>query len=374
MMLLRLRDLGYSFGELPPGFTNSLGDIPGVRVGHETVRFGNGKMSRGSGPACTGVTVVLPHDGNIFREKVVGAVHTINGYGKAVGFEQVRELGLIEAPIALTNTLNIGLVLDALVEYAVQQSPEIGIDQTSGSVNILVGETNDSYLNDIQGRHVKSEHVWSAIQKSVNGQVEQGSVGAGAGTICFGWKGGIGSASRKISTKKGDYMLGTLVQSNFGASRDLTVLGVPIGSHLLPPNEKLKSSGSVMVILATDAPLNAHELQRLCVRVIAGLARTGAHFSQTSGDFVIAFSTASTGGWGCESESGMPAPVDLTAVMDMFFRAVVEAVEESVVNSLTCAQTTIGRDGHTIHALPVDRVIELLDAAGIHRAGPSKAI
>lgn len=358
-----LRDLGFKTGILAVGETNTLGDVPGVRVGHATVISPNQ-----GGPACTGLTVILPHAGCLYRQKVVAAVHTINGYGKAVGFEQVRELGLIEAPIALTNTLNIGLVLDALIQRAIEQAPEIGADPDCSSVNIVVGETNDGYLNDLRGRHVKARHVAQACQNAVEGAVLQGSLGAGTGTVCFGWKGGIGSASRIVATPPGTFVLGALVQTNFGRSRDLTVLGVPVGRSLTPPTEKEADAGSVMVVLGTDAPLDSHHLQRVCGRVAAGLARTGAQFAQGSGDFVIGFSTAQAGTAPQTSRAFSAAQMNDPALIDPFFRAAAEAVEEAVYNSLASAETTHGRDGHVVHALPLDRVAALLHKAGLQPA------
>jgi D-aminopeptidase len=222
--------------------------------------------------------VILPHGDNLFRQKVCAAVHTINGFGKVHGFEEVRELGVIEAPIALTNTLNVGLVADGLAQYAIRQSPEIGI--RTSSVNVVVGETNDGYLNDLQGRHVRAEHVWAAIEAASWGPVPEGAVGAGTGTTCFGWKGGIGTASRVLADEAGGYTVGALVQSNFGRPRDQMVCGVPIGHHIQPPStserpvqDKAADEGSVMIVLATDAPLTAHQLRRLCVRC----GRPGLH-------------------------------------------------------------------------------------------------
>jgi D-aminopeptidase len=229
----RACDLGISVGQLPPGAQDTITDVSGVRVGHTTLISGEGALHPGKGPVRTGVTVVLPHGEGLFRHKVRAAVHTINGFGKVCGFEEVRELGLIEAPIALTNTLNVGLVADALAQYAVRHNPEIGI--RTSSVNVVVGETNDGYLNDLQGRHVRAEHVWAAIEAASSGPVPEGVVGAGTGTSCFGWKGGIGTASRVLPEEAGGYTVGALVQSNFGRPRDLTVLGVPVGRHIQPP-------------------------------------------------------------------------------------------------------------------------------------------
>ncbi|HTP09657.1 MAG TPA: P1 family peptidase, partial [Anaerolineae bacterium] len=297
----RAREAGIIIGEMSTGPRNAITDVTGVLVGHTTLISGEGKLQPGLGPIRTGVTVILPHKGNIFRSKVCAAVHTINGFGKVLGFEQVRELGVLEAPIALTNTLNVGLVADALVQYAIQQNPDIGI--TTSSVNVVVGETNDGYLNDLQGRHVHAGHVFAAIESAASGPVVEGAVGAGTGTMCFGWKGGIGMASRALPIELGGFMLGALVQSNFGRSRDLVIAGMPIGQTLQPPNTmdaRLRHSGmtarddkgSIMIVLATDAPLDARQLHRMCVRAGAGLACVGSHYGHGSGDFVIGFSTA----------------------------------------------------------------------------------
>lgn len=356
----RLRDLGILTGDLPPGPLNAITDVPGVRVGHTTLVEGEGPLRPSLGPVRTGVTVILPHGGNLFQEHVLSAVYTINGYGKAVGFEQVRELGDLESPIALSNTLNVGLVMDALVTHAIRQNPAIGI--TDSSVNVVVGETNDGYLNDLQGRHVHAEHVFAALDGASDGPVQEGAVGAGTGTMCYGWKGGIGSASRRLPAELGGYTLGALVQSNFGSQRDLVVCGAPVGRYLQQPSGPPPAiPGSVMIILATDAPLFPLQLERLCHRAAAGLARTGSMLSHGSGDFVIAFSTAYR--WlrhPPEPVTSIPAPVEDARVLNTLFRAVIESIEEAVLNSLTCAETVVGRDGHVAHRLPLEQVLKLL--------------
>ncbi len=385
---LRAREAGLIIGELPIGPHNAITDVAGVRVGHATLISGEGVLRPGFGPVRTGVTVILPHGGNVFRSKVSAAVHTINGFGKVLGFEQVRELGALESPIALTNTLNVGLVADALVQYAIQQNSDIGI--TTGSVNVVVGETNDGYLNDLQGRHVRAEHVFAAIASASTGPVAEGAVGAGTGTMCFGWKGGIGTASRVLPLELGGFTLGALVQSNFGSPHDLTIASVPIGRSLQPPGhsrtllagiqnpdardarhalsakrgrtrrkpsgltEAHDDKGSIMITLATDAPLDSRQLHRLCVRAGAGLARVGSHYGHGSGDFVIGFSTT----YRIEHEPiGLVAEravlINEAKVIDGLFRAVVESVEEAILNSLFCAQTIIGRDDHVAYALPL---------------------
>ena len=370
MTRIRLRDAGLAVGELPTGPLNAITDVPGVRVGHTTLIRGGGALLPGEGPVRTGVTVILPHEDDPFRHKVRAAVHTINGFGKAHGFEQVRELGVLESPVALTNTLNVGLVVDALVQHAVRHNPGIGIH--TSTANVVVGETHDGYLNDLQGRHVRAEHVWAAIEGAAPGPVAEGVVGAGTGTTCFGWKGGIGTASRQVPEAAGRYLVGALVQSNFGRARDLTICGFPAGRTLRPPlapeaeadledDSAEAQGGSVMIVLATDAPLTCRQLGRLCVRAAAGLARCGSVYGHGSGDFVIAFSTAHRLP---HEPPSLTAPyallVDEGRAMDALFAGVAESVEEAVLNSLFAAKTVIGRDGHVRHALPVDQVVALL--------------
>jgi D-aminopeptidase len=347
---------------LPTGPYNAITDVAGVRVGHTTLFSGEGPLHPGEGPVRTGVTAILPHGDDLFRHKVRGAVHTINGFGKVCGFEQVRELGLIETPVALTNTLNVGLVTDALVQLAIRDNPGIGI--CTISVNALVGETNDGYLNDMQGRHVRAEHVRAAVESAAPGPVVEGAVGAGTGTTCYGWKGGIGTASRLLPAEAGGYTVGALVQSNFGQPRDLTVCGVPVGRYLQPPDEAeppAPDGGSVMIVLATDAPLSDRQLRRLCVRAAAGLARTGSVYGPISGDFVVAFSTAQRVDHEPPSLTAMQTVlIDEAGVMSWLFPAVVESVEEAVLNSLFRAETVAGRDGHVRTGLPVDEVVALV--------------
>jgi D-aminopeptidase len=359
----RLRELGVSTGELPPGRWNAITDVADVRVGHVTLIEGEGRLRPGHGPVRTGVTVILPHSDNLYLEKVPAAVCTLNGFGKPAGFEQVRELGLLEAPIALTNTLNVGLVLDALVQYAVDQTPEIGISLPT--VNAVVGETNDGYLNDIQGRHVRNEHVLAALRSAHDGPVEEGAVGAGTGTVCFGWKGGIGSASRIVSLAGENrvFTVGALAQTNFGRRSDLTIHGAAVGKLLeaAPAEPPQSGPGSVMIVLATDAPLSERQLGRVCRRAAVGLARTGGGLSHGSGDFVIAFSTAERAPHRPSGAVALrPALVDEAQVIDLFFRAAAEAVEEAVLNSLFTAKTITGRDSHTAHAIPVDQALAIL--------------
>lgn len=362
----RARSLGIDpLWRLSPGAFNAITDVAGVRVGHVTVSFGVGRLVPGQGPARTGVTVILPHEQNLFRRKVAAAVHTINGYGKACGFEQVRELGEIETPIALTNTLNVWRVADALADYMLRANPDIGI--RTGTLNPLVGECNDGYLNDIQGRHVNAGHVFNAIETASGGPVAEGAVGAGAGTTCYGWKGGIGTASRVTSANAGAFTVGALVQTNFGRAEDLRIGGALIGRWLRAPAAPVVERGSVMVVLATDAPLDARQLHRLCVRAGAGLARTGATIGHGSGDFVIAFSTTRTVHHAASTPPMVvqaPVIANEEAAMEELLPAVVESVEEAVLNSLCAAERVVGRDGHTRDALPVAEVARLLGDRG----------
>jgi D-aminopeptidase len=368
----RARDIGLVVGELPTGQHNAITDVSGVQVGHATLWVGDGPLRPGEGPVRTGVTVVRPHPGNLFREKVRAAVHTINGFGKVCGCEEVRELGVLEAPIALTNTLNVGLVADGLVQYAIRESPEIGI--RTNNVNVVVGECNDGFLNDIQGRHVRAEHVWAALTSATGGPVTEGAVGAGAGTSCFGWKGGVGTASRVVPAVAGDFTVGALVQSNFGRPRDLTICGVPVGRQLQPPGTVPSPGperGSIMMILATDAPLDSRQLGRLCVRASVGLARTGSHLGHASGDFVIAFSVAHRLAHSPRTLTRTETFLaDEARVMLWLFPAVAECVEEAVLNSLCRAVTVTGRDGHIRHALPTAEVSRLVEC---YRREPARS-
>ncbi len=351
----RARELSFVPPGLPCGPRNAITDVAGVAVGHVTLHD-----PRHRPPVHTGVTVILPHPGDLFNQQPVAAVHTINGYGKATGFEQVRELGVLETPIALTSTLCVGRVWDGLVTWMLARHPEIG---TSGpSVNPLVGECNDARLNDLRGRHVSAEHVLAALAAARGGPVAEGSVGAGAGMVCYGFKGGVGTASRRV----GGWTLGALLVANFGRREQLTIRGVPVGRLLAeqagagrptPVPERRPEAGSVMIVLATDAPLSDRQLGRIARRGGLGLARTGSTVSGGSGDFVIAFSSA-------QPVPRRPVGDRLAAAhlpeaaLDGFFQAAVEAVEEAVLNALCQAEAV----EETVEALPVERVRALLAA------------
>lgn len=349
----RLRDLGVEPGIFPPGPLNAITDVEGVRVGHQTLIRGDSVR--------TGVTAILPHDGNLFQRKTPAAVYVGNGFGKAAGFLQVQELGNLETPIVLTNTLAVGTAIEAVVAWTLEQPG----NQEVRSVNAVVGETNDGTLNDIRGRHVTIADVRAAITAARGGPVEEGAVGAGTGTVAFGWKGGIGTSSRVIPKTLGGYTVGALVQSNFGGI--LTIDGVPVGEKLgqfsFKENLEKRESGSCMMVLATDAPLSSRNLERLAKRAVLGLARTGSFLSNGSGDFVIAFSTKNLVPF--EPKEKTLAVEELTNdAMSPLFLAAVEAVEEAVYNSLLKATTVTGYQGHRVEALPVDRVRELLREAG----------
>ena len=333
----RAREIGLVVGVLPPGPLNAITDVAGVAVGHSTVIRGDSIR--------TGVTAILPHAGNLFREKVPGAVFVGNGFGKLMGSTQVNELGEIETPILLTSTLNVPRVADALLDYM------LGLEGNEDvrSINPLVAETNDGALNDIRGRHVGRDEVFGALAGARRGPVEEGAVGAGTGTIAFGFKGGIGTASRRLSEAQGGYTVGVLVQTNFGGN--LTIAGAPVGRELKAAREGTPD-GSVIIVIATDAPVDARNLRRMAARSMMGLARTGSSASNGSGDYAIAFSTA-------------PREARLLSndAMSPLFLAVIEATEEAVYNSLFRASTTTGR-GRTVEALPLEPTIRILRRYG----------
>ena len=330
----RARDFGVSPGILPTGALNAITDVAGVRVGQTTVR-------REAENVRTGVTVVLPHEGNLFREKVPAAVFVGNGFGKLMGSTQIEELGELESPIALTSTLNVPRVADALIDYMLA----LPGNEDVKSINVVVGETNDGRLNDIRGRHVRAEHVLAAIRNARSGPVTEGSVGAGTGTVAFGWKGGIGTSSRKLPAKLGGWTVGVLVQTNYGGV--LTIDGVPVGEKLgqhYLKNELENADGSIMIVIATDAPLDARNLRRMGSRAMMGLARTGAAGTNGSGDYAIAFSTARNA-----------ASIVRNDDMSPLFLATIEATEEAIYNSLFAAT-----DAGDVKRLPIDRVLPLL--------------
>lgn len=359
--MARLRDFGVTPGRLPAGPDNAITDVTGVKVGHTTLIEGEGKLEEGKGPVRTGVTAVLAHGGNLYREKVAAAVYSINGFGKVMGFEQIRERGTLETPILLTSNLSVARAGDALLSYMLRHNPDIAL--TTGTVNCVVGECNDALLNDARGRHIQPEHVWNAIESAGDGPVAEGCVGGGTGTTCYQFKGGIGTASRKVMD--GAFTVGALVQTNMGRRAELMVLGVPVGMHLRDEYMPETPPGSIMIVLATDAPFTPSQLERLAKRAAFGLARTGAISSDQSGDFAIAFSTSNRHPhYPDEIIQTVPRFADDGSSISEFFLAVVESVEEAILNSLLAAQTMTGRDSRTVYALPHDRLSELLQKYG----------
>lgn len=351
----RLRDLNTEIGVLPTGTMNAITDVEGVKVGHSSLIKGDSVH--------TGVTAILPHSGNIFQQKVPAAIYIGNGFGKLVGSSQVQELGNLETPVILTNTLNVATAMDAVIKYTLEQEG----NENVYSVNAVVGETNDGFLNDIRGQHLTTENVFYAIENATTDNTEEGNVGAGTGTVAFGFKGGIGTASRKLPKSMGGYTLGVLVQSNFGGV--LQIAGAPVGKKLqqFSFRDKLMNNadGSCMIVVATDAPLDSRNLERLAKRAFLGIAKTGGIVSNGSGDYVIAFSTSEkvrvpykVKG---DTQSLEVVPNDL---MSPLFMAAIEATEEAILNSLFMAETTKGHHG-TIEALPMDKVLPVLKDYGV---------
>ena len=352
----RASDLGLKVGILPVGPLNGITDVAGVRVGQTTIIRGDNIR--------TGVTAVLPHSGNLFREKVPGAVFAGNGFGKLTGSTQVDEMGDIEAPILLTSTTSVPRVADALTTYVLT----LPGNEDVVSVNPVVGETNDGFLNDIRGRHITADDVFAAITNAKSGPVEEGAVGAGTGTVAFGWKGGIGTSSRRLPPNLGGYIVGALVQTNFGGV--LTIAGAPVGRELgqYYLRQELQhagsgtdhANGSCMMVLATDAPMDARNLKRLAARALLGLARAGSAASNGSGDYAIAFSTAAQVRIHTADKS-MTRHVEVMTndAMSPLFLAAIEATEEAIYNSMFRANTTTG-NGHTVEALPIDKTREIL--------------
>ncbi len=348
----RARDYGIEIGILRTGSYNAITDVPGVKVGQVTLREGDSVR--------TGVTAILPHDGNIFQQKVPAGIFVGNGFGKLAGFTQVEELGNLETPVVLTNTLSVSTAVAAVIEHTLSQPGNEGVT----SVNAVVGETNDARINDIRGRHITTWHVLEAIRNAAGGAVAEGSVGAGTGTVCFGFKGGIGTSSRVLPATRGGYTVGVLVQTNYGGI--LQVNGVPVGQELgrfsfrTTVNE-YKEDGSCMIVVMTDAPLTSRNLKRLGSRAFAGMMRTGASGSNGSGDYIIAVSTAQELRIPYSSDSMYEQWREIrNDEMDLLFQAAAEATEEAIINSLFAAETTKARNGMTVEALPVEKTLEIL--------------
>jgi D-aminopeptidase len=353
----RASDLGLKVGILPTGSLDAITDVAGVEVGHTTIIRGDNIR--------TGVTAVLPHSGNLYRERVPGAIFVGNGFGKLAGSTQVEEMGEIETPILLTSTTSVPRVADALISYMLA----LPGNEDVLSINPVVGETNDGYLSDIRGRHITPDDMFAAVKNAKGGPVEEGAVGAGTGTVIFGWKGGIGTSSRRLPANLGGYTVGVLAQTNFGGV--LTIAGAPVGQELgqyylrkelqqQAGSGNDKADGSCMLVVATDAPLDARNLKRLAARALLGVARTGSSASNGSGDYAIAFSTAPQVRIHA-NDKALTRKLEVMAndVMSPLFQAAIEATEEAVYNSLFKSTTMTG-NGHTVEALPIEKTVEIL--------------
>jgi D-aminopeptidase len=358
---VRARSLGIRIGPYSTGRWNAITDVPGIRVGHATIIRGEGPLRAGHGPARTGVTAILPAAGNVFDQRVVGSGFILNGAGEVSGLTQVMEWGLIETPIFLTNTLAVGTVSSAAVRHMVARHPGIGSEQDV--IIPVVGECDDSWLNDSAGQHVKEEHVHAALENAHDGVVEEGSVGGGTGMVTCDFKAGIGTSSRRLPQIEGGYVVGVLVMSNFGRMEDLRVAGLPVGTTLARDfaalERRRRTYGSIIAVVATNAPLLSHQVARLCKRVALGIGRVGSFAAHESGEIVLGFSTA----------NAVPRQtrkmvyrlkVLLDPRMDPLYRAAIDATEEAILNSLCMASPMTGHSGHHAPALPLARVSELV--------------
>ncbi|MFJ7732450.1 P1 family peptidase [Lysinibacillus sp. NPDC097231] len=341
----KVREIGFNVGTLPVGEKNCITDVPGVRVGHVTL---DEKLNADGDYACTGVTAILPHEGNLFQQKVTAASYVLNGFGKSTGLVQVNELGVIESPIMLTNTFGVPAVTQGTLQYMLDTNSDIGY--TTGTINIVVGECNDSYLNSIRACPVTPGHAVEAILTASNDIADEGAVGAGKGMICFGYKGGIGSSSRIVTHESTNYTVGSMVLSNFGHSSEFSAHRYLI-SNVQSESALSPTDGSIIIVLATDAPLSSRQLTRVIKRCGIGLGRTGSHFSHGSGDIVIGFTTAHHIPHTTEQlvETRTQLRED-HPIMNQLFAAAAEATEEAILNSLSQAQTTVGREGHKVEA------------------------
>ena len=346
----RARELGIAVGTLPVGSLNAITDVPGVRVGHCTVSWGGPELPPGSGPARTGVTAVFPHGGDVWHERVVAGAFVANGVGEVIGLSAIREWGLIETPIMLTNSQSAGAVYDATARWMMDRDPRIGIED---AVMPVVGECDDGFLNDLRGMHVKEEHARAALDGAAAGPVVEGCVGAGTGMTCFDFKAGIGTSSRLVRAHGRPFTVGVLTLTNFGDRRRFMVDGVPVGREITDLMPVENREGSCIVVLATDAPLSARQCERLAKRCSLGLAATGSYAADGSGEIMLAFSTA------LRVPRVSADLVSLVSVandqMHGLFEAAVDATAESVVNAVCAARTTTGRDEHVAHAMPLER-------------------
>ncbi|HET6283324.1 MAG TPA: P1 family peptidase [Polyangia bacterium] len=358
-MRKRLRDLGFSVGRFPVGPYNAITDVPGVRVGHTTLISGEGRLEVGEGPVRTGVTAIVPYE-DVFENRVVAGSFVLNGAGEVSGLTQVAEWGLLETPILLTNTMAVGKVSDAAVKWMTKRFPKIGTDEDV--IIPLVGECDDSWLNDAVGRHVRSEHVYRAIDQAQSGRVAEGSVGAGTGLVTCDFKAGIGTSSRQVTIEEVQYTLGILVQSNFGVMRSLRVNGAPVGEVLesvFREARRVTNAGSIITVIATDAPLLSPQLVRLCKRAALGIGRIGSFAAHGSGEIIVGFSTANKVP---RRTTRMTAKLEvlLDEACDPLYEAMVEGTEEAIVNALCMADEMRGQSDHVAPALPLDRLAHIL--------------
>ncbi len=361
----RLRDLGIVVGQYSPGPLNAITDIADVKVGHVTLISGEGPLQPGQGPIRTGVTVVIPRD-DVWHKKVPAGSFVLNGTGEMTGLAWIAESGFLEYPIALTNTLNVPRVANGVMSWMIKQYPDIGI--SDDTLTPVVAECDDGRLNDIQGRHVSEQNVMTALESATSGPVAEGTVGAGTGMVSYGFKGGIGTSSRKLFEKEGGYKVGVLVNTNHGRRPELVVSGIPVGKLYDPPQQVSEatvpgqSEGSIIIVIATDAPLDGRQLARLAKRAALGLARTGSTVRHGSGDFILAFSTANV-----IPHYPKDPTYNLTHLSDThlnpLFTATVEATEEAILNALTMATTVTGRDNHRIEAIDLGRLKTLLSGS-----------
>ena len=361
----RARDLGITIGNYTPGPFNAITDVPGVKVGHQTLISGDGALKPGQGPVRTGVTVIIPRD-DVWHKKVAAGSFVLNGTGEMTGLAWLAESGFLEYPIALTNTLNVPRVANGVMSWMIKQYPAIGIEDDT--LTPVVAECDDGRLNDIQGRHVSEQDVMAALDGAAGGPVQEGTVGAGTGMVSYGFKGGIGTASRRLLEKEGGFTVGVLVNANHGRKPELVVGGVPVGklyeaptaaAEVLSPGQ---SEGSIIIVIATDAPLDGRQLTRLAKRASLGLARTGSTARHGSGDFMLAFSTANV-----IPHYPQASTYTLTHLADTHLNplitATVEATEEAILNALTMATTVVGRDGHRVEAIDLDRIKALVSSS-----------
>ncbi len=359
----RLRDLGVCIGREAPGPNNAITDVPGVRVGHRSIVRGEGRLAPGRGPVRTGVTVIHPGEGDPYFDRPAAGAFVLNGAGEVTGLSQLREWGCLESPIGLTNTFSVPAVTEGILDWMLDRHPSIG-RETDVAIPV-VGECDDSWLNDIAGRHIGAGLVRDCLDAAAGGPVPEGNVGAGTGTVTLGLKGGIGTSSRRLGAADGDYTIGVLVQSNFGRLEDMRLNGMPIGPWLAERmrhhEHRRRDYGSIIIVVATDAPLSPHQLERVARRAALGVARTGSHGAHASGELVVAFST----------ETRFPRLTQARTVsvrqlhdawLDPVFRATVDATEEAVLNALCAGEAMIGANDHRVEALPLDAVREYLAA------------